>query len=87
MSTKSYLQFQMMAAMMSMGSSHSFGDKDGLSAEDAEGLRLKRERKAKAAEVKQNLAKGLKKFVYGSNVIWAMNEKNADRKAKNKGYL
>lgn len=87
MSTKSFLQFQMMTAMMSMGSSHSFGDKDGLSAEDAEDLRLERERKAKAAEIEQNLAKGLKKFIYGSNVIWARDEKNADRKAKNKGYL
>lgn len=30
---------------------------------------------------------GLKEFKYGDNVIYARNKKNADRKAKNKGFL
>ena len=31
--------------------------------------------------------KGLKEYFYGENVIYAINKKNADRKAKRKGYL
>lgn len=37
---------------------------------------------------KDDLArKGIKEFFYGEHVILARNKKNADRKAKNKGYL
>jgi hypothetical protein len=31
--------------------------------------------------------KGVNEYFYGQNVIYARNQKNADRKAKNKGYL
>lgn len=31
--------------------------------------------------------KGVKEFWYGENVIYAINQKNADRKAKKLGYL
>jgi len=30
---------------------------------------------------------GQKKFYYGDNFVWARNKKNADRKARNAGYL
>ena len=32
-------------------------------------------------------SKGLKKFFYGENYVWALNKKNADRKAKRVGFI
>ena len=38
--------------------------------------------------VKRNMSfKGLKQFFYGEEYIWAINKKNADRKAKSAGYI
>jgi hypothetical protein len=34
-----------------------------------------------------NRAKGLKKFFYGDNSLWAINQKNADRKARSLKWL
>jgi hypothetical protein len=52
---------------------------------DEEKVKLKSEiKKKKVARLEQ---RGVKKFFYGDNVIYARNKKNADRKAKNKGYL
>lgn len=39
----------------------------------------------KELEIKKK--QGLKEFYYGDKIIYAMNKKNADRKAKNKGYI
>lgn len=36
-------------------------------------------------EIAEN--KGLKKFFYGDKYVYAINKKNADRKAKNLGYF
>lgn len=30
---------------------------------------------------------GLKKFYYGENYVYAINQRNADKKAKKKGYI
>ena len=46
-----------------------------------------KEKRLSDAEIKQNLTKGLKKFQYHNGWTWALNQKSADRKAKNKGYL
>lgn len=35
----------------------------------------------------RNLRRGLKKFTYGQKTLWALNQKNADRKAKNNGWI
>jgi hypothetical protein len=35
----------------------------------------------------QNTAKGLTKFTYGQNSLWALNQTNADRKAKKRGWI
>lgn len=32
-------------------------------------------------------SKGLKKFIYGTNEVWAINQKNADRKARKNGFI
>lgn len=36
---------------------------------------------------KKPIPKGLKEFFYGENSLYALNQKNADRKARKKGYL
>ena len=46
----------------------------------------KKERLLKFEEEKK-LKRGLKKFFYGEKFVWAINKKNADRKAKNKGLI
>lgn len=44
-------------------------------------------RRKKAAERRINKKQGLTEFKYGDKSVWALNKKNADRKAKAKGYL
>ena len=46
----------------------------------------KKQRLAKA-EIERNKANGLKEFFYGENSVWALNQKNADRKARSKHWL
>ena len=36
---------------------------------------------------KSKTAQGLSKFIYGDKMIWALNQKTADKKAIKKGYL
>ncbi|MEI8205056.1 MAG: hypothetical protein WCH34_18705 [Bacteroidota bacterium] len=38
-------------------------------------------------EEKQMLSKGLKKFYFGDNFVWSINQKNADRKARSLNWL
>lgn len=46
------------------------------------------EQEKKIKKPKKKIApKGLKEFFYGENSLYALNQKNADRKARNKGYL
>lgn len=45
-----------------------------------------KERRRLEKEEEYNLSIGLEKFWYGDDFVWARNQKNADRKAKNKGY-
>ena len=46
----------------------------------------KKQRLAKA-EIERNKANGLKEFFYGENSLWALNQKNADKKARSKHWL
>ena len=47
-----------------------------------------REDKPKTKKPKKKIIpKGLKEFFYGENSLYALNQKNADRKARKKGYL
>ena len=43
--------------------------------------------KQEAFEKKRRENYGLTGYFYGENVVYARNKKNADRKARNKGYL
>lgn len=36
---------------------------------------------------KMRLASGQKKFFYGDNYVWSRDQENADRKARNSGFL
>lgn len=54
-----------------------------LSDDEKTDLKAEFEAKQEALKIKQ----GVCKFWYGSHYIWARNKKNADRKAKNAGYL
>ena len=45
------------------------------------------EKEASKRPVKIPIPKGMKEFFYGKNSVFALNKKNADKKAKNKGYL
>jgi len=76
---------QFMAAMASMGSNppsqwhkpwpETPWEKEG---------RLKRE--ARQNELRPRY-QGLKQFFYGENNLWALNQKNADRKAKKNNWI
>ena len=46
-----------------------------------------RKRRIAKAEIKRAKANGLKEFFYGKNSVWAINQKNADRKARSKHWL
>ena len=49
--------------------------------------RIKRKPRKQLTEDELAESKGLKKFFYGENYVWALNNKNADRKAKNFGFI
>lgn len=46
-----------------------------------------RKRRLAKAEIERNKANGLKEFFYGENSVWAINQKNADKKAIKLGYI
>ena len=46
-----------------------------------------KKRRLAKSEIEQNKAKGLKEFFYGENSIWAINQKNANKKARIKHWL
>ena len=73
--------FAMMAAMASMGET-------GYS-EKSEYRQLTDEEKAIAEKkrLERLKEKGVNEYFYGANTVYARNQKNADRKARNKGYL
>ena len=46
-----------------------------------------RKRRISKAEIERAKANGLKEFFYGENSLYALNQKNADRKARSKHWL
>ena len=46
-----------------------------------------KKRRLAKAEIERNKANGLKEFFYGENSVWAINQKNADKKARSKHWL
>lgn len=79
---RAYAMFAAMAAMSDIGY-----------LERSEYRELTDEEKEKLKDIAENKRierlkqQGVKEYFYGENVIYARNQKNADRKARNKGYL
>lgn len=46
-----------------------------------------RERRLAKAEIERYKAQGLTEFFYGENSLWALNQKSADRKARQRNWL
>jgi hypothetical protein len=75
----------MMAAMASMGETGYSERSEYRQLTDGEKAELKAIAEKKRLErLKQ---KGVNEYFYGQNVIYARNQKNADKKARKKGYL
>jgi hypothetical protein len=77
--------YAMIVAMASMGNT-GYSERDEyreLTEEEKERLKAIAEKK-RIERLKQ---KGVSEYFYGQNVIYARDQKNADRKARNKGYL
>jgi len=77
-----------MMALMSMALTSDTGFthnkySEQLSDDEKADLKAEFEAKQQALKIKQ----GVVKWWYGFNHVWARNKKNADRKAKNAGYL
>jgi hypothetical protein len=77
--------FAMMAAMASMGESgySERSEQRKLTDEDKEELKAIAEKK----RLERLKEKGVNEYFYGANTVYARNRKNADKKARNKGYL
>lgn len=77
--------FSMMATMAAIG------DIGYLERSEYRKLTDKEKAELKAIAGKKRLErlkqKGVNEYFYGQNVIYARNKKNADRKARNNGYL
>jgi hypothetical protein len=82
-SMKSMLGMYAMAAAMAGGiqTPSSFRYVDPRETEEERQLRLIR------SKIRRNEKNGLKEFFYGDNSLWARDQKNADRKAKNKNWV
>jgi hypothetical protein len=83
-------------AMMSMFAAMTGQALDGHARKEAQHLskkeleeRIKRKEQRNEQRKLKNLKEkqGLKEFFYGENIVYARNQKNADRKARNKGYI
>ena len=73
---QAYLAAIMASAMM---------QSQGVTREDLEGTPLTSE-EIKKREEEINFKRGLKKFTYGDNVLYALNQRVADKKAVKKGW-
>ena len=77
-----YAMFAAMAAMGDTGYSERSEYRE-LTDEEKEKLKAIAENKL----IERLKQQGVNEYFYGQNVIYARNQNNADRKARNKGYL
>lgn len=71
-------------AMAMMGSEMPHGECEYVKPKETD---EQRKRRIAKAEIERAKANGLKEFFYGENSLWAINQKNADRKARSKHWL
>ncbi len=73
---KALSTFAAMAALSFSSEPNPLFHKPSKESERDRNLRLKQ------FEIENNKANGLKEFIYGNESIWALNKKNADKKAR-----
>lgn len=73
--------FGLMAAMFAASEGVNFSHDFDPESEEERAQRLLR------AEHNRKTSNGLKQFFYGENCVWAINKKNADKKAKKNKWI
>ena len=74
----------LLGAMAMMGSEMPHQEREYVKPKETD---EQRKRRIAKAEIERAKANGLKEFFYGENSVWAINQKNADRKARSKHWL
>ena len=74
----------LLGAMAMMGTETPYREREYIEPKETD---EQRKRRIAKAEVERNKSNGLKEFFYGENSVWAINQKNADRKARSKHWL
>ena len=74
----------MFAALAMMGTETTHRHREYTEPKESE---EERKRRIAKAEIERNKANGLKEFFYGENSVWAINQKNADKKARSKHFI
>lgn len=77
------LMIAAMASMFAAGINQPRGSKWD---DDDSETKEEKERRLRDAELERKEKNGLKEFDYPEGSVWALNKKNADRKAKKLGY-
>ncbi len=76
--------YGVLAALSMMGLDNSPNKREYIEPSESEEERKLRLSKA---EIERNKANGLQNFYYGENSVWALNKKNADKKAKKNNWI
>lgn len=85
MSMKSKLgMISMFAALAMIGTETTHGMREYKEPKETE---EERKRRLAKAEIERYKAQGLTEFFYGENSLWALNQKSADRKARQRHWL
>jgi hypothetical protein len=85
MSIKNKLgMMSMFAALAMMGTETPHKEREYIDPKETD---EERKRRIAKAEIERNKTNGLKEFFYGENSVWAINQKNADKKARSKHWL
>ncbi len=74
----------MFAALAMMGTETPHGHREYTEPKESE---EERKRRLAKAEIERCKAQGLTEFFYGENSLWALNQKSADRKARQRHWL
>lgn len=81
MKRKAIEAYSLFGAMLSAAAGYQGG------VEVATETREERKKRLTEAQEHINKKKGLTKFYYGENSLWALNKKSADRKAQTRGWV
>ena len=78
-----------MLGIAAMMTALAYGGNSGTTPDYYEQKETDEERKARLAKAERERykAQGLTEFFYGENSLWALNQKSADRKARQRHYL